>query len=70
MPVPSDSKGRLRKYRVPDVSEKPCLGCNGLSRITGLQGIKIPYKPLAGWLIRHPTPSPAIIGHLRACKTL
>jgi hypothetical protein len=46
---------------VPASSEKPCLGCNGLSRIIGLQGIKIHYKPLAGRLISPLKPLLAVI---------
>jgi hypothetical protein len=38
------------------MSEKHCLGCNALSRITGLEEIIIRYKPLGGWLISHLKP--------------
>jgi hypothetical protein len=52
------------------MSEKPCLGCNGLSRITGLEEIVMCYKPLAGRLIWRYKPSQAVIGLVMACKEL
>jgi hypothetical protein len=52
------------------VSEKPCIGCNGLSRITGLEEIVMRYKLLAGWLIWAYKPSQAVIGLVMACKEL
>jgi hypothetical protein len=52
------------------LSEKPCLGCNGLSRITGLEEIVMCYKPLAGRLIWRYEPSQAVIRLVMACKEL
>ncbi|KAJ7733996.1 hypothetical protein DFH07DRAFT_780423 [Mycena maculata] len=52
------------------ISEKPCLGCNGLSRITGLEEIVMCYKLLAGWLILAYKPSQTVIGLVLACEEL
>jgi hypothetical protein len=52
------------------MSEKPCLGCNGMSRITGLEEIVMCYKPLAGRLIWAYKSSQAVIGLVMACKEL
>jgi hypothetical protein len=60
----------VREECLPGLSEKPCLGCNGMSRIIGLEEIVMCCKPLAGRLIWAYKPSQAVIGLVIACKEL